>query len=167
MLNYCKKLINLNLFKLQNKQYIMKLMCGIILFGCIMQCSFGLPVKEKKKVQIANKPGVFEREVLVSPLSGVKNGLRVYYRIENGEILPENKKKGFQLGFRPTGNWYDRGFIIKITVNGREIKLLKSKFSEVIKLRENTKDTTTLSCLFDTEVGYLSFDMKITKNKLQ
>lgn len=165
MLKYFKKLITLNTFKLQNKQSIMKFICSIILFGCIVQCSFGLPVKEKKKVQIANKPGVFETEVLVSPLSGIENGLRVYYRIENGEILPKNKKKGFQLGFRPTGNWYDRGFILKIDINGREIKLLKSKFQEVIKLRENTKDSTTLLCLFDTEVGTLSFDMIFLKNK--
>jgi Carbohydrate family 9 binding domain-like len=157
---------NLNKLPSRKNQSLMKLVCGIVIFGCAMQSIFGLPVREKNKVRSAKAPAIFEREVLVSPVNGVKSGLRVYYRVEAGKALPAKKSKGFQIGLRPTGNWYDGSFIHKITINNQRVKLLKSKYPKVIKIIENSDKRTILASLFETDFGDIAIKLIYLKDKL-
>ncbi len=147
-------------------QPLIKLVGGIMIFGCAMQSIFGLPIRENNKTGSAKEPVVLKREVLVSPVNGVESGLRVYYRVENGQALPAKKTTGFQIGLRPTGNWYDGNFIHKITINNHPVKLLKSKYPKVIKVVENSDRRTILASLFETDFGDIAIKLIYLKAKL-
>ena len=123
---------------------------------------FALRVEEQNRSK--GKDQIIDREVSATSAVGVKHGFAAYFCQKGGFARPIDKN-GFRIGYVPTGNWYLGSFFKNIIVNGKPIKLLKSRYPEVVRVLFNNSEKTVLGTSFDTEAGELRITMLLQKDK--
>ena len=144
--------------------FLQRKICLVLLLLLGLACeSFALRVHERNRPG-KKDPAIIDREVYVTSVNGVDHGFAVRYRQKGGSAQAVNTL-GFDIGYLPTGNWYQGGFLRNITVNGKQIKLQKSKYPEVIRVLSNTPERTVLGVVFETEAGELQLTMVLQKGK--
>ena len=137
------------------------LVCSV--FFALSGNLFALRVVEQNRAK-KNDPTIIDREVFATPAIGVNHGFATKFCQKGGFARPIDKN-GFSLGYVPTGNWYLGSFVKNIIVNGKTIKLLKSRYPEVIRVLSNSAEKTVLGTSFDTEAGELRITMLLQKDK--
>ena len=142
---------------------LLKILCASLILS-VQTCDlFALKIQERTRTS-KKDPSIITKEIFATSTIGVDHGFAVTYQQKGGYGQPLNKQ-GFQLGYVPTGNWYQGGFIRNIVVNGKPVQLLKSKYPEVIKIISNTAEKTVLGTAFETQAGELRITMTLQKDK--
>ncbi len=142
---------------------LLKVLCILLMLSALTSNLFALKIQERTRAS-KKDPSIITKEIFATSTIGVDHGFAVTYQQKGGYGQPLNKQ-GFQLGYVPTGNWYQGGFIRNIVVNGKPVQLLKSKYPEVIKVISNTAEKTVLGTAFETQAGELRITMTLQKDK--
>ena len=142
---------------------LLKVLCILLMLSALTSNLFALKIQERTRAS-KKDPSIITKEIFATSTIGVDHGFAVTYQQKGGYAQPLNKQ-GFQLGYVPTGNWYQGGFIRNIVVNGKPVQLLKSKYPEVIKVISNTAEKTVLGTAFETQAGELRITMTLQKDK--
>ena len=109
---------------------LLKVLCISLMLSALTSDLFALKIQERTRAS-KKDPSIITKEIFATSTIGVDHGFAVTYQQKGGYGQPLNKQ-GFQLGYVPTGNWYQGGFIRNIVVNGKPVQLLKSKYQERI-----------------------------------